>query len=79
MKRLVLMLGLAMGLGLAAASTDAQAADCGAYTYCPNRGYPIFCETWGAGCTWYVQPYQYVRCTGFDFYGRWVNYFLSCY
>jgi hypothetical protein len=61
------------------ASAGAKAADCSAYTYCPNLDLNVYCETWGYGCTWYVQPYQYVRCTGLDPLGRWVDIVRSCY
>lgn len=54
------------------------AADCSAYTACPNGGY-ISCSAYGAGCTWYVEPYRYVSCTGYNAYGQWVNASYRCY
>jgi hypothetical protein len=51
---------------------------CQAHTYCYN-GQVITCEAWGQGCSWYVQPGQYVTCTGFDRFGYWGNFYAYCY
>ena len=74
MKKYLILIGALLTLGV----SSAQAGDCLAQTFCPNRNVYIFCETWGYSCTWYVQPYQYVQCTGFDLYGQWVNVVQSC-
>jgi len=38
-------------------------SNCYAATTCWN-GVTISCYAYGAGCTWFVQPGQYVTCTG---------------
>ncbi len=51
---------------------------CSAYTQCRFGGFAS-CQTWGQGCTWFVQPYMYVQCTGFNHFGQWVNMVSRCF
>ena len=67
---------------LASREDAADQVFCRAVTTCvsPFRPpYTIACETYGASCTWWTVPYQSVQCTGFDFFGRWVNLFYRCF
>jgi hypothetical protein len=54
----------------------AQSA-CYAKTTCFN-GMVIYCNAHGVGCSWYVQPHQYVSCTGY-IGGFWTSVSYSCY
>lgn len=82
------LMGLGLGLGMQGGGESAFAhpsypqypgpAPCYAYTVCPN-GYTIQCETYGSSCTWNVWPYQAVQCTGFDYWGRWINDYRRCW
>lgn len=49
---------------------------CRAVTNC--GGYYVSCITYGAACTWFVQPGLYVECTGYDAYGRYVEFHFDC-
>ncbi len=51
--------------------------NCYAYTQCWG-GRMIQCQTYGAGCTFYVQQGQYVECNGYNMYGQWVNTYAYC-
>jgi hypothetical protein len=51
---------------------------CQASTPCRFGGF-VSCQTWGAGCTWFVQPYMYVQCTGYNQFGYWVNAVGRCF
>jgi hypothetical protein len=77
MKRFIVFLVVLFAIVLT--SKKSEANTCGAWTYCPNMGFTVRCETYGYGCSWYVQPYQYVRCTGLDFFGNWVVVTESCF
>ena len=52
--------------------------NCFAYTYCFG-GRTIQCNTLGLGCSYYVQPGQYVQCSGYNRWGQWVNTQATCY
>ena len=65
------------------ASAQYYGYDCHAYTACPNGGY-VSCRVFGSSsagvqCSWYVEPYRYVQCTGYDANGYWQKYAFSCY
>jgi len=51
---------------------------CQAATRCWN-GAVIACRTFGWGCTWFVIPGQSVQCTGYDGWGRYVNFYYRCF
>jgi hypothetical protein len=51
---------------------------CSAWTRCWN-GVVIGCQTFGYNCTWWTIPGHSVQCTGFDYWGRWVNIYYRCY
>ncbi len=55
----------------------AYGSNCYAQTTCPNGG-NIYCETYGAGCTWRVWPYRRVKCEGYNNYGDWVYFDFHC-
>ena len=38
----------------------------------------IYCYSSGPYCTWYVQPYEYVVCTGSDMYGNYYRNYQTC-
>jgi hypothetical protein len=63
--------------GSAVMDADGQYG-CYAWTTCWN-GATIACQTYGQGCTWWTNPGYSVQCTGFDYWGRWVNVFYRCY
>lgn len=66
---------------ISAIAAEEQYAVCAASTTCFSRyqmPYTIACETYGASCQWWTNPYQSVQCTGFDFYGRWVSLYFVC-
>lgn len=80
-----LLLTFSFVLLLAFANQPAEASDavpvagtCYAETYCPSSGATVYCQTWGDGCTWYVQPGNYVRCTGANAAGYWVDVTVPC-
>lgn len=59
-------------------STEQYAqSNCYASTPCYG-GYSVYCNSYGAGCSWYVQPYSYVTCTGYVG-GFWTTVTYSCY
>ncbi len=69
------------GSGDLSGATEANAF-CSAVTTCfsPFRPpYSIGCQTYGQGCTWWVVPNHSVQCTGFDAWGRWVNFYFRCW
>ncbi len=51
---------------------------CVAATYCVD-GRLLRCETYGANCTYFVQPAVAVRCTGFNIWGQWVDLVGRCF
>jgi hypothetical protein len=51
--------------------------NCYAYTRCWG-GRVIQCQTYGPGCTFFVQPGQYVECNGYNMFGQWVNTYAYC-
>lgn len=51
--------------------------NCHAYTQCWG-GRVIQCQTYGQGCTFYVQQGQFVECSGYNNYGQWVNTYAYC-
>jgi len=53
-----------------------ETAVCRAFTNC--GGYYVSCITYGAGCTYFVQPGLFVECTGYDAYGRYVEFHFDC-
>jgi hypothetical protein len=62
---------------------NCTASGCYAYTRCPN-GSMIQCRVYsnpyrGQSCSWWVWPYQAVRCSGFDSWGRWQDIQVSCW
>lgn len=66
----------------APAAEGAAQAYCRAATVCFSPYHPpysIACETYGAGCQWWTVPNFSVQCTGFDFFGRWVNFYFRCF
>ena len=89
---LALTLVSASGPAAQAGEVKASWGVCRAWTYCPNSGLTVSCETeaWGnpstggQACTWYVQPYEYVQCTGMAYdYGQnayaWTTITASCF
>ncbi|OFZ82713.1 MAG: hypothetical protein A2583_05040 [Bdellovibrionales bacterium RIFOXYD1_FULL_53_11] len=77
MKKILIATAISFALFFAVAEKS-EANTCYAYTPCQN-GFAVQCTTYGQGCSWYVQPYQYVQCTGFDAWGNWVNLYFRCY
>jgi hypothetical protein len=51
---------------------------CQAFTQCWHGGV-IACRTFGWGCTWFTIPGQSVQCTGYDGWGRYVNFYYRCF
>jgi hypothetical protein len=64
---------------------------CYAYTFCPNLGTTVTCNAYaygspgmGEACTWFVEPYRFVRCTGMitdprtGSYG-WSDFWARCF
>ncbi|OUR94807.1 hypothetical protein A9Q84_17000 [Halobacteriovorax marinus] len=56
---------------------DNKRNNCYAYTQCWG-GRRIQCQTYGDGCTFFVQQGQYVECNGYNRYGQWVNANAYC-
>lgn len=79
MKTFAIALGMILTALSALVPASASAAPCQAYTYCPNLGTSVSCYAYGYGCSFYVQPYQYVTCTGFNGYGYWGTFTASCF
>ncbi|MBC7385845.1 MAG: hypothetical protein H7301_06755 [Cryobacterium sp.] len=66
----------------ASAESPEQYPVCTSVTACysPYGGhYVIQCQTFGQGCQFWTVPGYSVQCTGFDYYGRWVNLAYRCY
>jgi hypothetical protein len=59
-----------------------QASNCYAYTDCVDywgnyRG-TISCTSYGSGCTFRVFRNSHVSCTGFNSWGNWATWTVSC-
>ncbi len=55
-----------------------KALSCVGATYCFD-GRLLRCETYGANCTYFVQPATAVRCTGYNVWGQWVDLVGRCF
>ena len=65
-----------------AAVNAAYPGACQAWSDCLDPwGYPykrISCFAYGPNCTWYVDPYRSVACSGYDNYGNYSQYSEYC-
>lgn len=52
-------------------------AQCYAWTQCYS-GVTVSCSTY-APCRWFIQPYRFVECDGYDVFGQYVFVHQDCF